>query len=529
MYAIVATFEKIKYLIGSINVDIKTDHANLTYMSQPSKSEKVERWKLSLAKYNHTFSVVAGSDNIVADGMSRLMGVSILKSTSLMGIKDSQAAILRDFHGGIAGHRGAGATINHLKSCGHSWSGIEEDVVKLIRSCPICQVVKPATKRGVAQTFEISASKEMETIAMDTLGPLDADSKGYTHIIALTDEFSRYTELTATKSTSAAEAARTMIDYCCLYGIPEKWKSDRGTQFNNSLILSLSNSLLTIPKLTNVGSSEENGIVERKFRDVRIDLGALMREDPEADWSDKLKIVQRIINSTPSASTSIAPADLRFGRPQTLDLNLLVKAPVKFRPDGSVAELQSAQVSRLRATYDKLAGTISSHLVKHGEAKEKKRRTEPTHYPESSWVFWELPETRKGDPTSIRRTGPYRVISQDGNAVKVFCNEKEKVIPVSACTAFVPGQVAPERLQAENSESSEKRYIVSEILDHRFDSPSEPRLGNCQILVKWAGYPESWHYLIHVPDIRSTEALVEYVKTHPNLAWLLTKKFRPKI
>ena len=161
--------------------------------------------------------------------MSRLMG---LKVSNFMGARDIQAAILRDFHGGIAGHRGLEAALQRLKSCGHKWEGMEAELKALINSCPVCQIVKPGGKRGIAQTFELAATEEMQTIAMDTLGPLDADSKGFTHIIALTDEFSRYTELTAIKSTSAADAARTMLDY----GIPQNWKSDRGLQFNNQLV-----------------------------------------------------------------------------------------------------------------------------------------------------------------------------------------------------------------------------------------------------------------------------------------------------
>ena len=181
-----------------------------------------------------------------------------------------------------------------------------------------------------------------------------------------------------------------------------------------------------------------------------------MREDPTSDWSDKIKIVQRIINSTPSTSTSIAPADLRFGKAQSLDVNLLIKAPNKANPDGSVLELQNSQVTRLRATYDKLASTILKHLDRHGADKGKRRRSNPTQYPVGSWVFWELADTRKGDPTSTRRTGPYQVISQDGNAVKVSCNEKEKVIPVSACTAM-----APLSFQAKWHQNVYKRRTVS--------------------------------------------------------------------
>ena len=522
MYAIVATFEKIKYLVGTTHVLIKTDHKNLAFMSQPSKSQKVERWKLLLTRYSHTFMVVSGEDNVVADGMSRLMGLY------LMGSSESKAAILRDFHGGIAGHRGLKATLKKLKSCGHNWQGMEKELKGLLDSCPICQIVKPGGKRGIAQTFELKAQAEMETIAMDTLGPLDEDSQGYSYILGLTDEFSRYTELTATKSTTAAEAAQVMLNYCCTYGIPQYWKSDRGSQFNNQVVSTLTKSLQSTPKLTSVGSSQENGIVERKFRDVRADLGALMREDPGSDWSSKLKIVQRIINSTPNETTKIAPADLRFGKSQSLDINLLIAAPVRAPSDNTTETLQAAQVTRVQATYNKLASTIASHLDRHGASKAEHRKPEPTRYATGSWVFWELPETRKGDPTSTRRLGPYQVIAQEGNTVKITCKEKEKSIPVSACTAFIPGQVAPERLQAENSEAAEPRYFVEAILDHSFEKPGKPKLDNCKLLVKWTGYAEAeWHYLTEVPDLRQTEALVRYVKQHPSINWLVTKTVRP--
>ena len=62
------------------------------------------------------------------------------------------------------------------------------------------------------------------------------------------------------------------------------------------------------------------------------------------------------------------------------------------------------------------------------------------------------------------------------------------------------------------------RYFVESILDVTFEDPKSPKLGNCKILIKWSGYPEQWHYLLDVPDIRMTEALVQYVKSRPNLA-----------
>lgn len=524
MYAVVAVVAKVKYLIGTMKFTIKIDHKNLQYISQPSKSDKIERYKLYLSRFAHVFEVIPGEDNTVADGMSRLMG---LRVSRLCGIREIHQSLIREFHGGLAGHRGVEATLQKLKETGHSWSSVEEDVKGFVESCPICQVVKPnSNKRGHGQTFEIICKEEHEVVAMDTMGPLDEDSQGYKHIIALVDEFSRYAVLTPAKSTDAKEAAQVILNYCCVWGIPKSFKSDRGSQFNNELVKELLSSLGSNFNLIPVGSSEENGIVERSFRNLRNDLAGFVREDKDADWSTKIKLVERIMNSTANGTTKVVPADLRLGRKQALDINLLVTSTTSHA--GETPASRESVVKSRTLVYTNLAKSISERLENHLQRQMKFRIETPTLFSPSTWVFLEE-KTRKGDPSGTRRQGPYQVVRQQGNAVTVLCNEKERVVPVSVCVAFVSGQIAPERLQAENSESAETRFFVEKIVSHKFTGKT-PTVANTTLEVKWVGYKGTTEEkLCDNRDLRQTEALVQYVQRHPELIGLVEKSVRPAI
>jgi hypothetical protein len=103
------------------------------------------------------------------------------------------------------------------------------------------------------------------------------------------------------------------------------------------------------------------------------------------------------------------------------------------------------------------------------------------------------------------------------------------VVPVSVCVAFVSGQIAPERLQAENSESAETRFFVEEIVSHKFTGKT-PTVANTTLEVKWVGYKGTTEEkLCDNRDLRQTEALVQYVQRHPELIGLVEKSVRPAI
>ena len=137
MYSAVAAVVRIRFLIGTRFFIIETDHKNLQFWDKPSLSAKVERWKLYLTQFNCELRHIDGDKNIIADGLSRLMG-----------IKEVHNSLLQSFHGGAAGHGGRDSTLEKLRRAGHNWQGMDEEVADFVSSCPICQCTRINNKRS---------------------------------------------------------------------------------------------------------------------------------------------------------------------------------------------------------------------------------------------------------------------------------------------------------------------------------------------------------------------------------------------
>jgi hypothetical protein len=150
---------RIRFLIGTQFFIIETDHKNLQFWDKPSLSPKVERWKLYLTQFNCELRHIEGTSNIIADGLSRLMG-----------LKDVHKDLLKLFHGGSSGHGGRDTTVGKLRRAGYNWKNMIEETASYVNSCPICQVTRINNKRSINETFDNSAESEGDSIAMDALG-----------------------------------------------------------------------------------------------------------------------------------------------------------------------------------------------------------------------------------------------------------------------------------------------------------------------------------------------------------------------
>ena len=71
-YAIIFALKKFDYLVFGRQIHLFTDHNPLQYITACTpKSAKLTRWALSLSRYNITIHHIKGSDNVVADFLSR--------------------------------------------------------------------------------------------------------------------------------------------------------------------------------------------------------------------------------------------------------------------------------------------------------------------------------------------------------------------------------------------------------------------------------------------------------------------------
>jgi hypothetical protein len=228
MFAVYYCVKKLHYLIGGRKFTVRSDHRNLQFWSHVSASAKVERWKLALTEYDFDMEYIKGEDNAVADAFSRVDTISRIHSDSpvftailsderniktmrnskdddftepiiierrntILTLTPRKASTyddeIRRVHGGIQGHWGVDATIKRLKEEGVQWKMMSNDVRTFIKSCPICQKLSDKGTKSHGSSFRVSVDEPNQRIAIDAIGPLEEDDRGFKYILVLIDSF----------------------------------------------------------------------------------------------------------------------------------------------------------------------------------------------------------------------------------------------------------------------------------------------------------------------------------------------------
>jgi hypothetical protein len=351
MYALYYCVRKLEYLIGDRPVTARTDHKNNTLI-RSTGSDKVLRWDLYLQNFQIKRDYIKGSDNEVSDSFSRLCAVSdrdeyihplveeciheeYLGICVEMDIEPEHIApmiepceLSRDIfkriskvHNSIVGHLGVERTIKKLLRLDQKWPS---DVRTFIRQCPYCQKMSYLKVPILTSPYTTASYDLTKKISMDCIGPLK-ESKGYTHILTIIDNFSRYVGLYPLRGTNALEVAKSVLVHIGTFGCPSIIQMDNGPEFINSLIKELVSLIGTEAASILAYSKEENGIVERCNFEVMRHLRALIFEvNKHEALPYYLPLAQRIINSEVSSVTGVSPNDLVFGGKLELDGGLLM-------------------------------------------------------------------------------------------------------------------------------------------------------------------------------------------------------------
>jgi hypothetical protein len=551
MFAVFYCVKKLHYYIGARPFTLRTDHNNLKYWLTPSASAKVERWRVFLQEYDMHIEHVKGVNNPVADALSRVTISYVTRSTTAKALGESEAHVSRgdtsttppaaspppeplvnpepsadtpsmspadiqthihNVHNSDVGHHGWKRTKRILLEKNISWPGMYKDIIAFIRSCPICQKLsdKPSSSHG--SEFTLSTAIPNQRIAMDTCGPFTEDAHGYIYILVIIDCFSKWVELYPLKSTTAEECARTLLRYYGTNGIPAEVLSDQGTQFHNQLLAAFSQLLPTQQVFTIANNSRQNGLAENAIKRVRRHLQDTLLDRPlDTAWSDVLPIVQHKLNTTVNESTSYSPATIRFGHFNAL------KGPF-FTTDMDASKL-STWLQAVTQFHSRVQENVATSVQKHSDAKDT---TTHTSFAIGSYVLVDTDDKSrlKGDLLHLRRTGPYKVISQAQDKVTVQDLNNPSRTPtvhVSRCRPYISRP--NEDLQREALRGS-SLYIVDEILSHKVLSHGKRKTltpADVVLTVKWRGYSESSSEPLSNMSIRNSAAFVRYAQNKPQL------------
>lgn len=340
-----------KHQIEGRDVLLLSDHKPLCSAFKcrtAAKSDRQQRHLSLLSEYISDITYIKGSQNIVADCLSRpcnnitldicdlpALAVQQRDDVEMSGYKgdlksyqldkdlfilcdtklpyprpfvplNSRKLIFNDFHN--LAHSGTKATLKLVK-CRYFWPDMDRDIRNWCRECLSCQEAKVHrhTKPSI-EPFSLP-SPRFQTVHIDIIGPLpivknlnDPYFSPFKYVLTMIDRTTRWIETSPLSDISASTVAHAFLNcWISRFGVPLHVVTDRGTQFESELFSELSKITGFHRLRTTSYHPQTNGLVERMHRTLKT---AIMAR--KESWLTALPIVLLALRNTPNES-SYAP------------------------------------------------------------------------------------------------------------------------------------------------------------------------------------------------------------------------------
>ncbi|GKB87906.1 reverse transcriptase [Tanacetum coccineum] len=260
--AVLKALEKWRGYLLDRHFKIKINHFNLKYlMGQRLTTPFQTKWLPKLLGFDYEISYKSGTENVVADALSRVTSGAELNAMILVQLQNQtykkdkytlvdgilrrkgkimvgnylqlRMFIVHHYHAdGMGGHSGTTVTLHRLKEIFY-WEGMQKMVKQAIRECVVYQREKPdlSAYPGLLQPLPIP-KKIWSSISMDFIEKLPS-SHGNIVILVVVDRLSKYAYFIAMKHPfTASTVAQVFLDNVYkLHGLPDSIISDRDKNF----------------------------------------------------------------------------------------------------------------------------------------------------------------------------------------------------------------------------------------------------------------------------------------------------------
>lgn len=461
LLAIYLAVKHFRHMLEGAVCTVYTDHKPLTYAFKQHVdrcSPRQIRHLEFISQFSTDIRYIGGTDNVVADALSRIEEVKLTGAVDLKGLAEDQESdkellglltsntglelkklkvegdlphVYCDVSTGSVriylterfrrqvflqvhsfSHPGNKATARLLKER-FIWPKLAADCREWVKTCLQCQKSKILrhTKSPLA-TFRCPDTRFAE-VHIDIVGPLPP-SKGYQYLLTCVDRFSRWPEAFPISDQTALTVAETFFSqWVARFGVPVKIVTDQGRQFESELVGALCKLLGTKRKHTCAYNPRANGLVERFHRQLKESL--MCGLEGSLAWVEKLPLVLLGIRSSFKEDISASVAEMVYGTALRLPGDFFTNSTERYE----VTRVEFLR--RLKAGMESLRPVPTSNHAKTNVFVQKDLGSAPA-------VFVRVDAVRK--PLVQPYDGPYKVLGRNVKNFYLEINGKKRCVAI---------------------------------------------------------------------------------------------------
>lgn len=281
------------------------------------------------------------------------------------------------------------------------WPGINKDIGLWAKTCVNCQKSK-VQRHTVSNLGQFSSSDRFEHIHVDIVGPLPTSSEGFRYLVTVIDRRTHWPEAFPTRDITADTVAKIIYEgWITRFGCPIRLTSDQGRQFESALFQELMKCMGIHKIRTTPYHPQSNGAVERWHRSLKASLCARLQDN--SSWIEELPTVLLGLRSTLRSDSGHSPADLTYG--------------CHLRLPGDFYDNKSTDSSSSHTLVDNIRDTIRKiKPVSHNQRDSRSMFIHPD-LKNCESVFIRNDAVRR--PLQPPYDGPFRVMSRGDKVYKI--------------------------------------------------------------------------------------------------------------
>nr|VZI32596.1 unnamed protein product [Spirometra erinaceieuropaei] len=399
-----------RHLLEGRDFSVHTDHKPLTYALKAKPdlySPREVRHLDYISQFTADIRYVRGSDNVVADALSRAdintltpdfdlpkladlqtadESIADLRTSTTLQLRDaplpaSPGTILCDWSTGtprpVVPPSYRKVVFDHFNSLSYPgiragrkliaarfvWPKMNSDIALWTKRCLVCQKNKVHRHTfSPPSTFAVPDVR-FHHVHLDLVDPLPL-SRGYTHILTAVYRFTRWSIAVSISDTSAENIAMVFLTHwISTFGVPATLTTDRGSQFQSSLFSEFPKLLGCAHITTTAYHPASNGLVERLHCQLK---SVLMSRTKSASWSDTLPLALLGIRSTVKEGIQCTAAELVYGTPFRLPSEFVQPSTTNPNIPSTFVQQLKQRMAQLRPTPTRLT---SKHVFVHEDLK----------------------------------------------------------------------------------------------------------------------------------------------------------------